>query len=62
MVNSVTRGSPTGLTPRLEDRLVEALGQQAVDHVFADSVGIAAPDDRFRHLAGAETGNFGVFL
>jgi hypothetical protein len=50
------------LDAQLEDRLVEALRQQAVDHVLADSLGIAAPDDRFRHLAGAETGYFGVFL
>ena len=51
-----------GLDAQVYDRLVEALRQQAVDHVLADAVGIAAPDDRFRHLAGAEAGDFGVFF
>ena len=50
-----------GLDAQIEDCLVEPLGQQAVDHFFADSVGKAAPNDRLRHLAGAEAGDFGVF-
>ena len=50
-----------GLNAQLGDRLVEALGQQAVDHFLADLRGEAAPDHRLRHLAGAEAGNLGVF-
>ncbi len=50
-----------GAHAQFADGLVEALGQQAVDDFLADLGGKAAADDRFRHFAGAEAGNLGVF-
>ncbi len=49
-----------GTNVQLVDTLVEAVGQQAVDHFLADLGGEAAADDGFRHLSGAEAGDFGV--
>ena len=60
-VSSVTCGWPTGRTPSSCDRFVEALGEQAVDDFLADFGGKSAQNDGFRHLAGAEAGNLGVF-
>jgi len=46
---------------QLGHSLVEALGQQAVDHVLLDLGGETAFDHRLRHLTGAEAGNLGIF-
>ena len=50
-----------GTNAQLVDALVEALRQKAVDHFLADFRPKAPPDHRFRHLAGAESGNLGLF-
>ena len=51
---------PDGLDAEFEDRLVEALRQQAVNYFLANLRGITPHDDRLRHLARAEAGNLGI--
>jgi hypothetical protein len=43
-------------------RLVEAFGQEAVNHILANLVGEAPLDDGFRNFAGAEPVNPGMLL
>jgi hypothetical protein len=52
---------PHELHAQLGHSLVEPLRQQAVNHILADLGCITPLDHRFRHLAGAEAGNLGIF-
>ena len=42
--------------------LVELFGQNLIQHVFANLIGVLALDDAFRSFAGAETWDAGIFL
>ena len=57
----MTCGWPTGRNVQLVDTFVEALREQTVDDFLANFSSEAAADNGFRHFAGAEAGNLGVF-
>ncbi len=54
-------GLAHGLDAQVAHSLVEALRQQGVDDFLANLARKAAANHRLRHLAGAETGNLGIF-